>query len=137
MIRPIIIYLLLHISLLGDPSKPHHVEDIRWGKKAKNTIKVLVGGDVAKPGKYYLPKGVGLKSILGFAGGYAWNEQRTHYSDGMGQFRGRVRIYRKNASGNEVYYTYELRNLQMKDSTDIEIQDGDRIHFPNIKIWEK
>ena len=133
----IITFSLLATALLAEPSSPHPVEEIRYGTPSEKSIEVIVGGDVAKAGKYFLPKGFGLKSVLGIAAGYGWTEQRTHYSDGTGQFRGRIVVHRKDEAGKMQPITFKIPELQLAKTPDFELQEGDLIDFPNIKIWEK
>lgn len=128
---------LLSIPLWADPSSPHPVEEIRYGIASDNSIEVNIGGDVAEAGRYFLPKGFGLKAVLGIAAGYGWTGQRTHYSDGSGQFRGRIVIYRKDEAGKTQPITFEISELQLAKTPDFELQKGDAIEVSHIKIWEK
>ena len=133
----IILCSLLSATLWADPSYPHPVEEIRYGVASDKSIEVNIGGDVAKPGRYFLPGGFGLKAVLGIGAGYGWTEQRTHYSDGTGQFRGRVVVHRKDESGKIRAITFKIPELQLAKTPDFELQKGDRIDFPHIRIWQK
>ena len=136
--RSIIITIsLLMTPLWADPSSPHPVEKIRYGIPSDKSIEVNIGGDVSKAGRYFLPKGFGLKAVLGIAAGYGWTGQRTHYSDGTGQFRGRIVVHRKDKSGKTQLITFKIPELQLAKISDFELQKGDVIVFPHIKIREK
>lgn len=128
---------LLVIPLWAYPSSPHPVEEIRYGAPSVDSLEVIIGGDVAKGGRYFLPKGFGLKSVLGIVAGYGWTEQRTHYDNGVGQFRGRILVSRKDASGKAQQFTFEIFELQLAKTADFELLNGDIIEICHIRLWEK
>lgn len=138
MIRALFIaFNLSMLPLFADLTSPRPVEEIRYGVASDRSFEVTVGGDVSKAGRYFVPNGFGLKSVLGIVAGYGWTEQRTHYSDGTGQFQGRVVVHRLDESGNTKSITFKLSELQLAKTPDFELRDGDVIEFPHIKIWEK
>jgi hypothetical protein len=121
--------------LLADPpTKAEQVDKVRFGKKSENTIAVVIGGDVARAGKYFLPKGFGLKSVLGIVGGYGWNGQRKHDSAKTAQFRGGVRVYRS-VGGRRTSSDHKISELQQAKSTDFLLLDEDIVEFVDLNLY--
>ena len=98
-------------------------------------MQIMIGGDVKEPGTYFLPKGFGLKSVLGIAAGYEWSHHRTHLS--RGQFAGWISIYRKNAKGETVRLRHQISKLQMADTPDVPLEDHDSIEFEAVRLYEE
>jgi len=128
--------LLTGCEKTSTPDEPAKVDDVsknvsdeqsvavnRFGVEAENTILIYISGSVTFPGKYYVPDGTGLKSVLGRAGGFTWD---THYTieTNNGRLSGVVSIFRE---GKRTQYS--IAKLQLTQHEDVALQNDDTIDF--------
>jgi len=128
-------FAICNAIAFGQLSTPKKIEDIRFGSRSEDSMQIVIGGDVKEPGTYFLPKGFGLKSVLGIAAGYEWSHHRTHLS--RGQFAGWISIHRKNAKGESVRLRHQISRLQMADTPDVPLEDHDTIEFEAVRLYEE
>ena len=128
----------LLVPALADPlTQPKPIDEVRFGEKTKDTLSVVIGGDVAHPGQYFLPKGFGLKSVLGIVGGYGWKGHRAHGSAKTAQFHGRIRIFRSIDGAKATKTEYKISELHQAKSSDVPLLDGDVIEFVTLRIYQE
>jgi len=125
------------VTYADDLTTAKPVEQLRYGKQSDDTMAIVIGGDVAACGKYFVPKGFGLKSILGIVGGYGWKGHRTHDAAKTAQFRGKVRISRPVEGAKPTLLEFEISSLQKASTTDFELSEGDVIEFVAMRFYEK
>ena len=118
-------------------SKAKPIDSLRFGEKTASSMLIIVGGDVANPGKYHLPKGFGLKSLLGIVGGYAWNGHRSHGSPSSAQFSGAIQVFRTDENGVKRRMTYKISELQRAERKDVPLLKDDMVNFVSLRMYEE
>lgn len=109
---------LLFLSTIG------FAKQKEYGKQTDTTITVtvLAGENVGVrfPGIYHFPKGIGLKSLYGIAGGYAVEEGMLAFPE--------VLLKRK-IDGKLSVFEYDNEQLILAEAKDIQLEDGDIVIF--------
>ena len=122
---PFAIFGLFISSTASLLSETESGEEFRLGSKSKNTIQIYITGDVTHPGKYHVPKGTGLKSVLGRAGGFTWYTEHTIPK--TGRLEGIVSLVRRGKLTK-----YSIARLQLAHVEDVELESDDSIYFSYI-----